>query len=170
MRRIAYPYGRYLVKGKDVAEFGPKLKEFVGKLGFSIVKYDQKNEGNGTLIIGVNRTIGEMIKQKKPPGRLSAVLRSLMSGFETDMTSFRDMDVDSQRAGLELYLWPTDEGSLMELFIVPFMERVDKPEIYLVTETKVEEITDWFLCEQIWESVEPQIVAEFDAEPVHRRA
>lgn len=164
MRRLAYPYGRYLLKEKKVIDIGPKLKDITQELGFSIVKYDNKNERVGTLIIGVNKKIGELIKQKKPPAHLLEVL----SGF--NVPSFRDMDPESQRVGIELYLWPTDEGVLMEIFVLPYMEHMDKREIYGITETEEEEITDWFLCEQTWEHIEPKIVDKFDAEPVHRRA
>ena len=82
----------------------------------------------------------------------------------------RDMDVESQRAGIEVYLWPVDEGALLEIFILPYMEHLNRPEIIHVTETREEEITDWFLCEQIWEHIEPKLTAKFDAEPIHRRA
>ena len=142
---------------------GPELKDFIEKLGFSITKHDEKNEGNGTLIVGVNKKIVELIKQKKPPGHLLEVL----SGFNAP--SFRDMDPESQRVGIELYLWPIDEGTLMEIFILPYMEHMNKPEIYGITETEEEEITDWFLCEQVWELIEPNIIANFNADPVHRR-
>jgi hypothetical protein len=50
MRRRAYPYGRYLIKDKKVPDVGPELKGFIEKLGFSITKYDEKNENRGTLI------------------------------------------------------------------------------------------------------------------------
>lgn len=163
MRRLAYPFGRYLLKDNKVAEMGPKLRDFTEDLGFSIVKYDDKNESVGTLIIGVNKKTGELTKQKKPPGHL----RELLSGFK--VPSFRDMDPKSQRIGLELYLWPADDGVLMEMFVLPYMEHLNKREIYLLTETKEEEITDWYLCEQTWEHIEPKIVSKFDAEPVHRR-
>lgn len=164
MRRLAYPYGRYLLKDNKVTDIGPKLRDYTQELGFSLVKYDDKNESLGTLIIGVNKKIGELIKQKKPPAHLLEVL----SGF--NVPSFRDMDPESQRVGIELYLWPADEGVLMEMFVLPYMEHLDKREIYGITETEEEEITDWFLCEQTWEHIEPKIVDKFDAKPVHRRA
>ncbi len=164
MRRRAYPYGRYLIKDKKVHDIGSDLKSFIEMLGFSITKHDKKNEGIGTLIIGVNKKIDELIKQKKPPGHILEVL----SGF--NVPSYRDMDPESQRVGIELYLWPTDEGVLMEMFILPYMEHLDKREIYGITETEEEEITDWFLCEQVWEHIEPKIIAKFGVEPVHRRA
>ena len=50
------------------------------------------------------------------------------------------------------------------------MEHLNKPEIYPLTKTKEEEITDWYLCEQTWENIEPKIVVKFNAESVHRRA
>jgi hypothetical protein len=164
MRRRAYPYGRYLIREKIVPDVGSELKSFIEKLDFSITKHDEKNEGKGTLIIAVNKKITNLIKQDKPPGNL----RVLLSGFS--IPSYRDMDPESQRVGIEFYLWPIDEGVLMEMFILPYMEHLDKPEIYGITETKSEEITDWFLCEQVWEHIEPMIVANFNADPVHRRA
>jgi hypothetical protein len=114
----------------------------------------------------VNKKVGELLRQDKPPGHLNTIL----GGLTFDIPSFRDLDAESQRVGIELYLWPIEEGTLMELFILPYMEHMDKPEKYRVTQTEEEEITDWYLCEQTWEEIEPKIVAEFDATPVHRRA
>ena len=170
MRRLAYPYGRYLLKDATVSDMGPQLEAFLQELDFSIIKYDISNEGIGTVIIAVNKKIKALKKQDKPPGHLNLVLRGLLSAFTTDIPSLRDMDVESQRAGIEVYLWPVEEGALMELFVIPYMEHLNRPEIYHITESKEEEITDWFLCEQIWERVEPKIVEKFNAEPVHRRA
>ncbi len=164
MRRHGYPYGRYLIKDKKVEDVALDLKGLMENYGFSIAKHDDKNEGSGTLIIAVNKKISELIKQKKPSGHLQMIL----SGFA--VPSYRDMDVESQRVGIELYLWPIDEGILMEMFVLPYMEHLDKFEIYGITESEEEEITDWFLCEQTWEHIEPQIVKYFSAEPVHRRA
>jgi hypothetical protein len=166
MRRVAYPYGRYLLKEKNVTDVGPQVKESLETLGFSIVKYDEENEKRGTLVVAVNKKIIDLLIQKKPPGHLLTII----GGLTFDIPSFRDMDVESQRVGVELYLWPIDEGTLMELFILPYMEHFDKPEKYHVTQTEAEEITDWFLCEQIWEEIEPKLVAELQAELVHRRA
>ncbi len=166
MRRVAYPYGRYLLEGKKVSDLAPQVKAYIEDLGFSTVKYDKENEGKGTLVIAVNKRIGELLRQEKPPGHLHTIL----GGLTFDIPSYRDMDEKSQRVGIELYLWPIDEGTLMELFVLPYMEHIDKPEKYRVTQTEEEEITDWFLCEQVWEEIEPKITAEFSAAPVHRRA
>jgi hypothetical protein len=141
-----------------------ELKSYIEELGFSITKHDENNEDKGTLIIAVNKKIADLMKQDKPPGKL----RVLLSGF--NIPSYRDMDPESQRIGIEFYLWPIDEGVLMEMFILPYMEHMDRPEIYGITESKDEEMTDWFLCEQVWEHIEPKIVADFKAESVHRRA
>ena len=62
------------------------------------------------------------------------------------------------------------KGVLMEMFVLPYMEHFNKPEIFNITETNKEEITDWYICEQIWEQIEPKVVANFNAEPVIRRA
>ena len=170
MRRRAYPYGRYLLKDKKVTDLGSKLKDFIDKLGFSIIKYDEKNEGVGTLIIGVNKKIVDLIKQKKPTGHLQEIFYESLSLFSIDIVSWRDLDEESQRIGIEIYLWPSDKGVLMEMFVLPYMEHLNKPEIFNITETNEEEITDWFLCEQTWEQIEPKVVANFNAEPVIRRA
>ena len=170
MRRRSYPYGRYLLKDKKVAEVGSRLKDFIEKLGFSVIKYDEKNEGVGTLIIGVNKKIIELIKQGKPPGPLQEFFFELFSLFSIDIPSFRDTDEESQRIGIEIYLWPSNNGVLMEMFVLPYMEHLNKPEIFNITETNEEEITDWYLCEQTWEEIEPKVVANFNAEPVIRRA
>jgi len=169
MRRRAYPYGRYLLKDKEIIDLGSKLKEFIEKLGFSIIKFDEKNEGIGTLIIGVNKRILDLIKQEKTPGHLQEFFHELFSLFTIDVPSFRDTDEESQRIGLEIYLWPSDKGVLMEMFVLPYMEHLNKTEIFNLTETNEEEITDWYLCERIWENVEPKIVEKFNAEIVIRR-
>lgn len=162
MRRRAYPYTRYLIKDKKLIKFREDLKNFIEKSGFPIVKYDEKNEGNGTLIISVNKKIREFLKQKKPPGHLEMLLREL----PVDMSSFRDMDMESQRIGLEFYLWQIEEGILLEVFIFPYMEHFNIKEIYRITESKKEEITDWILCEKIWENFIPMLNKEFDIVPI----
>jgi hypothetical protein len=163
MRRRGYPFGRYLIKDKNVKDTGQLLGDFVQNLGFKIVKYSDKNEERGTLIVAVNKKIKELLAQKKPSGYLTMIL----SGFS--VPSFRETDYESQRVGIEMYLWPVEEGVLMEIFVLPYMEHFDKSEIFGLTESATEEITDWYLCEQVWENVVPKIEAEFDAELVHRR-
>ncbi len=164
MRRRAYPYGRYLTKGIEVQKMGPKLRDFMENEGYTISKFDEENEGKGTLIIAVNKKIMDLFKQKKPSGYLQV----LLSGFS--ISSLRDTDVESQRVGVELYLWPIEEGILLELFVLPYMEHMNRYEMYGLSESEEEEITDWFLCEQIWDEIEPKIVSNFNFEPVHRRA
>lgn len=170
MRRLAYPYGRFLIKEQTVSKLGRKLKGYTENSGYSIIKYDEKNEERGTVIIAVNKRVGELRKQKKPPGQLDVVYRAFMSGFTAKMPNERETDVESQRVGIELYLWPVDEGTLLEIFMIPYMEHLNRPEIHAITQSKEEEITDWYLCEQTWEEFVPKIEAEFDAELVHRRA
>jgi len=165
MRRIAYPYGKYLIKQLKIEFVGPKLKEYVEGLGFPVVKYDTRNEKNGTLIIAVNKRIKELMKQKKPPGHVELVLR----GFLTDLPPLREMSIESQRIGIELYLWPVEEGTLLEIFVLPYLEYLNRKEIYGITQSKEEEITDWSLCEMIWAHLVPKIEAEFDAERLHQR-
>ncbi len=166
MRRRAYPYERYLIKGEKVEATGPKLKVFLKDLGFPVIKYDTKNEGKGTLIIAVNKKIKDLSLQKKPSGRLEMILR----GFQIDIPSFRETDLESQRVGIELYLWPIDNRTLLEIFILPYNEHFNRPEIYGLTQSHTEEITDWYLCEQIWEHIIPKLESEFDLKPVHTRA
>jgi len=166
MRRVAYPYGRYIIEGKQVADVGPKLKESIEGFGFTVVKFDEENEKRGTLIIGVNKKVLDLLIKRKPPGHLLTIIGSL----SFDVPSSRDMNAEYQRVGVEVYLWPAEEGTLMELFILPYMEHFDKPEKFRLTQSDEEEITDWFLCEQIWEEIEPKLRAEFEAKPVHRRA
>ena len=165
MRRRAYPYGRYLVKDKTVKELGPRFKKLIKSYGFPCIKYDTRNEGKGTLIVAVNKRIGKLLGEHHPPGRIQMIL----SGFSIDTASFRETDMDSQRVGIEIYLWPVDEGTLLELFILPYMEMLNRPEIYGITESKEEEITDWYLCERTWDYIFPKLEGEFDLELVHRR-
>jgi len=165
MRRRAYPYGRYLVEGKTVKEMGPRLKKMIETYGFPCVKYDTENEEKGTLIIAVNKKIGKLLGEHHPPGRL----RMILAGFSPGTASFRETDMDSQRVGIEIYLWPVEEGVLMELFVLPYMEMLNRPEIYGLTESKEEEITDWYLCERTWDYIFPKLEGEFDLELVHRR-
>jgi hypothetical protein len=164
MRRRGYPYGRYLIKDKKVSDIGPQMGNYLESLGFNVVKYDKKNEGKGTLLIAVNKKVMDLIKQKKPSGYLEMLLSGLT------IPSQRVYYAESQRVGIEAYLWPIEEGVLLELFVLPYMEHMDKFEIFGLTESKEEEITDWFLCEQVWETLEPKILNEFSAELVHRRA
>ncbi len=170
MRRNAYPYGRYILENETIDVLGSNLKDFIEKLNFSIIKYNNKNEGIGTLIIGVNKKILELMKQKKPSGHLQEFILELTSLFSMDIISFRDVDEESQRIGLEIYLWPTKKGVLMEMFILPYMEHFNRTEIFSLKETNEEEITDWYLCEHIWEHIEPLIINNFKAKAVHRRA
>ncbi|MEE9151759.1 MAG: hypothetical protein V3U20_08020 [Thermoplasmata archaeon] len=165
MQRRVYPYGKYLLKDGEVGTVGPKLKDFVSTLGFDIIKYETENEEIGTLIIAVNKKIGEFLKEKTPSDRIKMILR----GFPGVIPSSFEQDLESQRVGIELYLWPKEKGSLLELFVLPYMEHFDKQEIFGITEFEAEEITDWYLCEQVWERIAPKIEAEFDAEPLYWR-
>ncbi len=165
MRRRAYPYGRYLIKERGVKGLGSEFKSFIQEEGFHISKYDTSNEGDGTLIIAVNKTVREILRQKKPPGRLKLIL----STFSLKVPSLKDLDEESQRVGLELYLWPVEEGTLVEAFILPYMKLLDRPEIFGLTESEEEEITEWYLCEHIWENLIPRMKEKFDMEKVHRR-
>ncbi|MFW6142297.1 MAG: hypothetical protein ACOC53_07040 [Candidatus Saliniplasma sp.] len=165
MRRRAYPYGRYMIRDRSVEELGPELKSFIKDIGFYISKYDTSNEGDGVLIVSVNKTVRELLKQKKPPGKLKMIL----STFSFTIPSMKDLDEESQRVGMELYLWPVEDGTLLEVFILPYMEHLDRPEIFGLTESEEEEITEWYLCEHTWEHVIPMMKEQFDMEKVHRR-
>jgi hypothetical protein len=87
-----------------------------------------------------------------------------------DVPSFRETDLASQRVGVELYLWPVSNGVLLEVFILPYIEHLNRPEIYGITQSKAEEFTDWYLCEHTWEHIMPEIEKKFDLQPVHMRA
>ncbi|MFO7990735.1 MAG: hypothetical protein R6U61_00390 [Thermoplasmata archaeon] len=165
MRRRAYPYGRYLVRDRTVGTLGPELKTFIMEKGFHISKYDPENEDKGILIIAVNKSIREMWRMKKPPGKLAMIL----SGFSLDVPSFKDEDEESQRIGIEMYLWPVEDGTLLEIFILPYMSYIDHTEIYGITESDDEEITNWYLCEHTWEELIPEMTDRFHMEEVHRR-
>jgi len=181
MRRHAYPYARYLVRDKDIDKMGLKLRDFMAILGLSVIKYNTKNEGNGTLIISVNKKIMSLMKQKKPPGRIQSLLSKcpinlhsirdmVFSEFTHNMLSFREMDCESQRVGVEIYLWPMKKETLLEIFILPYMERLNRPEIFGLTQSKDEEFTDWYLSVRIWDVMIPEIEGEFDLKLIHMRA
>jgi len=154
MRRPGHPFGKYLVEGKRVAELGPPLKAFMEKLGFPVVKYKTENEGDGIVVIAVNKKVMELLRRRKPSGHIE-----ILSGtFAGCAPRLGDLDEESQRVGVELYLWPTQRGTLLEIFVFPYMELFNRPEIEGLTETKTEEITDMLLCEHTWEAVEPEIV------------
>ncbi len=165
MRRHAYPYGRYLIENETIEALGPRLKAYLASFGFPIAKYKEGNEGSGILIVAVNKRIGEFLKQKKPPGHLRMVMR----GFPIETPSMREMDTASQRIGIECYLWPLEEGVLFELFVLPYMSLFNAKEIFGLTESSTEEITDWYLCEQIWEELIPKLEADFPVAPIHKR-
>ena len=57
------------------------MKDFITKIGFTIIKYNTKNEGRGTLIIAVNKKIRDLMKQKTPPGRIKMIFAGLMIAF-----------------------------------------------------------------------------------------
>lgn len=170
MKRQAYPYGRYLIKNNNIEILGHEIKDFLDKLGFTIIKFDEKNEGMGVLIIGVNKKVTDYLKQKKPPGHIQEFFYELFSLFSMDFVPLRDIDEKSQRIGIEIYLWPSKNGVLMEMFILPYMQHFDRAEIFKVTESENEQLTDWYLCEHTWENIEPEIVQKFNAKPVIRRA
>jgi len=180
MRRHAYPYGRYLLRDGDIGKMGLKLKDFMAVLGLSVIKYNTKNEGKGTLIVAVNKKIMVLMKQKKPPGRIQMLLSKcpinlhsvrdmIFTEFAPSLLSFREMDCESQRVGVEFYLWPMEKGMLLEIFILPYMERLNRPEIYGLTQSKEEEFTDWYLCVRIWDVMIPEIEGEFDLQLIHMR-
>ena len=170
MRRLAYPYGRYVIKDAKLPDVGLEAKHFLEHQGFSVIKYDEQNDGAGVLVIGVNKTILEHLKQKKPMGRLQEFFYELTSLFSVDLTPLRDIDENSQRVGIEIYLWPFEKGILLEVFILPYMEMMNKAEICRFIDTPEEELTDWYLSEEIWEEIEPKIVESFKAKPVKRRS
>ncbi len=173
MRRHAYPYGRFRIEGGDIGTIGPDLRDFMEKRGYPVIKFDMKNEGDGTLIISVNKKVLKLMAQKKPAGKLRSFLSKIPSNMasireliisEIDFSSpsLRELDLDSQRAGIELYLWPIEKGALLEIFILPYMERFNRPEISGLTQSKEEEITDWYLCEKLWAKIIPDLEARFE--------
>ena len=165
MRRIAYPHGRYLLREESATSLGPKLKDFMEALGFPVIKFDTKNEGDGTLIIAVNRTIKRLFKEKTTPEHLEMLGRSFLPSRQ----AFQILDWKSQRAGIELYVWPAEVGVVLEVFVFPYMEHFNKVEKYHITQSKEEEMVDWYLCEHVWEDVMPRIVDEFGMEHLHHR-
>jgi len=170
MRRLAYPYGRFLIEKVSIDKLGLEAKHFIEHQGFSIIKYDEKNEDVGVLVIGVNKTILEYIKQKKPMGRLQEYFLELTSLFSVDVTPLRDIDVESQRIGIEIYLWPYKEHVLMEVFVLPYMEMRNKAEVCRFIENPEEELTDWYLTEEIWEQIRPELKKKFNTKTVSKRS
>lgn len=180
MRRHSYPYGRYRIEGGDPVDLGDRLRRSIESLGYPVIKFSRKNEGDGTLIIAVNKKIMKLLAQRKPAGRLQMMLSKMplsMGSFRELITSdssllttsLREMDLKSQRAGIEMYLWPIKQGVLLEIFILPYMESLNRAEIPGITQSKDEEITDWCLCEKLWQEIVPPIIKRFDLVPVRIR-
>ncbi len=166
MRRVTYPYGRYIIRDLRAVTIGEKMKEFLEKQGFPITRFDPKNEGNGILIVAVNKRIKDFIREKRPVTHVELLLKGLF----THAITLEKKALESQRVGIEVYLWPLEENdTLLELFIFPYMEFINKKEIYGLTESREEELRDWCLCEQVWEELAPKLEIEFDAEPLHHR-
>lgn len=170
MRRLAYPYARYLIKKSNLKDLGLNAKHFLEDAGFSITKYDEDNEDSGILVIGVNKTVLDYLKQKKPMGHLQEFFLELTSFFDVDVTPLRDIDEQSQRVGVELYFWPFKKGVLMEVFILPYMELMNRAEHCRLIHHPQEEITDWYLCEETWEHLKPKIENHFQVKPIVERA
>ncbi len=165
MRRIAYPFGRYMLAGRKVSDEGRRVRGFIKDLGYPIVKFDDKNEGVGTLIIAVNKTITEI----RMDGARWDPIERLTRLFHIQFPPMQDLKTDEQRVGLEFYLWPVEGGVVLEVFVLPYMEHMDRTEIYGLTQSWTEEMADWVLAEQIWAEVAPQIEKSLEAEPMQVR-
>jgi len=166
MRRIAYPFGRYMLAGRKVSEEGPRVREFIRAFGYPIVKFDEKNEGDGTLVIAVNKTVAEI----KMDGAKWDPIERLTRLFHLNVPPMQDLKPDEQRVGIEFYLWPVDEGVVLEVFVLPYMEHMDRTEVYRLTQSWTEEIADWYLAEQIWAEFSGDIEKFLDAEPMQVRS
>jgi len=162
MRRVAYPYGRYLLRGGSVEDLAPRVQEYVRSFGYPITRYDTRNEGRGTLIVAVNKTVAEARFDGAHLDPLFIIARALHGA----VPSFGDLDPGAQRVGIEFYLWPVDEGVLLEVFVLPYMEHMDRKEIYGVTQSEMEEVADWYLTERIWAEISPGIESDLGAEPL----
>jgi len=169
MRRLAYPYGRFLIENTSLETLGMEAKHFLEHQGFSVIKFDEKNEDIGILVVGVNKTILEYIKQKKPMGRLQEYFLEVTSLFSMDFAPLRDIDEASQRIGIEIYLWPSKEKVLMEVFVLPYMEMLNKAEVCRFIKNPQEDITDWYLSEEVWENIKPELKKTFQAKQVFTR-
>jgi hypothetical protein len=162
MRRYNYPSGTYIIENESVLMTGVNLRDFMKKQGYKIIKFDQENEGNGTVIISTNIEKATFIPKK------SEMVSKFASLFSGEGGIPDKIDFDAQRIGIEMYLWPSTKDLLLEIFILPYMERLNRPEIPKLSERGVEQITDWCICESTWETIIPEIKAQFDARPVIR--
>ncbi|MCK4718656.1 MAG: hypothetical protein KAT70_08315 [Thermoplasmata archaeon] len=153
MKRLRYPSGEYLFRSTDMAEVGERISSIIENNGHTIIKTDHENEGEGTLFIAVNKTRKEMKKKE----HLSHMIPFLGPLLEDAFHIGEAYDIESNRVGIEAYLWPVEDGVLLELFVLPYMEHLDRPEIFKLTESKSEEVADWYLCNLVWDELSPAI-------------
>lgn len=161
MRRFIYPSGNYIIREKSIWDIGLELRDFIEKQGFKVLKYDPENEKKGTLIIATNNEKKSLILEKT--SNLASRFTSIFTG---DRPLPQSIDFEAQRVGVEFYLWPSEDDIVLEVFVLPYMEHLNRPEIPSISESEVEQITDWCLCESTWETLIPMIKEEFDAKPV----
>ncbi len=161
MRRFIYPSGNYIIEEKSIRDMRLELKDFIEKQGFKVLKFDPENEKKGTLIIATNKEKKSLVLEKT--SNLASRFASIFTGDEPLPQS---IDFEAQRIGVEFYLWPSEHDILLEVFVLPYMEHLNRPEIPSFSEGEVEQITDWCLCESTWETLIPMIKEEFDAKPV----
>ena len=165
MQELTYPHGQYLIKKGQLKSIGSDIKTLIESSGYSISKVDDEKDDN-FQIIAVNKKISDLFWQKKPPGDIQTFLTNMLTRLSIETDSLRDIDIESQRAGIEVSLSIIKEGILLELSVRPYMEFIDRPEIPGITETGMEEITDWYLCELIWAEIESKIITTVNAEPL----
>ncbi len=165
MRRRSYPYGRYLAKDTTMLKLGRHLEDFLAERDFKIIETDERNEDVGYLIVAVNKPKEKISLSDFDFGHLKLFFQR----YPLTTPTLEETDMAEQRVGVEVYLWPSDEAEgeddvIVEVFVLPYMEHFNKEEIYGLTGTESEEVTDWYLCENIADQLFPSMEDEFGLE------
>jgi len=146
MKRLRYPSGEFLFQGKKIEEGTELVLRILEELRYPVVKKDLENEGVGTMIVAVNKTTREILSKERP----SHMIPILGPLIEEWLHSEEAFDPSMHKIGIEVYLWPVDDGVLAEVFVMPYMEHLDRPEILMLTESRTEEAAEWHLCNVAW--------------------
>ena len=155
-----HPYGRYLLTEQEMSNIAEKITHVLKGMDTEITNTKEKNEGHGVQIIAVNMTVMDWIRNPHRSGQIEMFFK----GYPLTTPSYQNLDVGSQRIGVEFYLWPTEGHIIMEIFVLPYMNFLDREEINLPFVKEGDELTDWYACERMWRDMLPLLKAEIQME------